>query len=461
MQMAEAVTAVCLLEDLTSETALDHFLEQRKAAIANFAASATPSSPAGPQTPAVTPPSGGLSSQALIQHAQETAAMIQNVLFHVVLLFGEDDPLDYLMTHAAGGGVGTLNAMSPMATGGTTARALWNTKSFNPRGTAQHMSPWVSTGQPLVQQALSADSHASAELLFDPFPGSEADAQSEVQLWDAQLAQQMARMGSVPQEKLRSVCSAWLVSLPGAAPHLLAAAGSCADLAAVAAGVRAALPGWTAPPPGGGGAAAAAAAAAGSAAAVAAPWPAIAAAVLARGVDIWEAVFEPCMLKRADALASKALHAATRSMLSVLADSCAAAAAAAADAAGAGAGAAGASAWGAAHSAAAPWRARVPEARAALDAAVTTVLADSMHLLPAADSGQVRTRMEERRADAIESRVHEACVSCMMELASDLQQLFSKVPATVDARYAPPLFPNNCACTLLVVILCAQMTDRW
>ena len=74
------------------------------------------------------------------------------------------------------------------------------------------------------------------------------------------------------------------------------------------------------------------------------------------------------------------------------------------------------------------------EARAGLDSAVCGVLADSIQLLPAADSGRVRTRVEERRADAVEKRVHEACVSCMMELAADLQQLFSKVPASVDAR---------------------------
>lgn len=423
VQMAEAVTAVCLVEGLTSEAALSHFLEQRKTAIATFTAKLSlepPSTPAAPSTPARTPTP--TSTAALMHHAQDTAAMIQNVLFHAVLLFGDDDPLDYLMSHTGGGSPGA----------GAAARTLWNSKSINPRNTA-HMSQWVMPGQPLVQQALSADSHASAELLFDPLPGTDVDAQSEVQAWDAHLAEQLTRMAAVPPEKLRSVCTAWLASLPRAAPHLLSSASSCADLAAVAAAVRAALPAWTPPPPGSAAGAAAAAvsnagASAGGGAVAALAWPAIAAVALGRGADIWEAVFEPCMLTRADALATAALEAATLNVRRVL-EECRIAATSAAEPAGAGS----ASAWAGARSAA-PWRARVSEARAALDTAVCGVLTDSIHLLPAADSGQVRTRVEERRADAIEKRVHEACVSCMMELAADLQQLFSKVPASVDAR---------------------------
>jgi hypothetical protein len=130
--MAEAVAAVCLVRGLVSDAALAHFLAQRTAAIAAFAAAPATAPPgASPRTPAE-------HVKQLITHCQETAAMVQTVLLHALLLFGDDDPL------------GLLSAPTPCgaAPSTPTAARLRASKTLGGK-TKAHAAHWAVPGQPL------------------------------------------------------------------------------------------------------------------------------------------------------------------------------------------------------------------------------------------------------------------------------------------------------------------------
>lgn len=433
MQMASALATVCLLQGCSSQEALSHFLQQRTVSLAAFAAPpGDTAAAAAPATPSAAETSRAAGNTAqLSAHACTMAAMVQDALFHAVLLFMDGDPLDL--------GAGTL-AGTPRANGHTAGSlgAL-----AGPAGT-----DWQGTGGgglgeagPLIMRALVADSHASAELLFDPLPGA-AEGASEAEAWDESLKEQLLSMPPLLAEEVRRTCGAWLHDLPAATPGLLAAAASCADLAAVSDAVRAALPRWA--PRGGAAAAAAATAAAGSGDS-SPKWPAVAATALGRSVDLWGAVFEPCALRCAGTIVSAAVGrgaAATQEHLGACraAVAAAAAAGAAADAPGS---CVAAAEWGSAGGAA-PWRAALPEARVLLDAAVRSMLADAMSMLARGDGGVSGAQAEARRADTLEQHVHSAVVAGTKHLAAELSALQSALPPDNHCWHVPPLARRAC-----------------
>lgn len=439
--MASALATVCLLNGSSSQDALAHFLQQRTHALAAFAArppeptAATPSASTGPdagRTPGDTGP--------LISHACTMAAMVQDALFHAILLFMDGDPLDVGAGMMGGTGEHSSHKTGLLGTWKSGAAADWNGMGAGPGGALEP--------GPMITRALVADSHASAELLFDALPGA-PQGDSEAEAWDAALKQQLQRMPPLSTEDVRRACAAWLHDLPAATPGLLSAAACCADLAAVSEAVRAALPRWT---PRGGAAAAAAASGGGDAAA---HWPAVASTALGRTADVWGTVFEPCALRCAGTIVGAAVRRAAAAAHEHL-SACRAAAAAAAAAASAQPDAPGectAAAEWSSGTGTAPWRAALPEARALLDTAVRATLADAMALLARGDGGFSRAQAEARRVETLEQHVHSAVVEGAQNLASELSALQNALPHDAHSRcVALPIspYPLCLPCLMLV-----------
>eukprot|EP00892_Ulva_mutabilis_P009475 jgi/Ulvmu1/68/UM001_0071.1 len=413
-QMATSVAAVCLINGCSSAAALTHFLNQRTRALAMFASQPpVPSEAASPRGGKTPDANGGAGhdSASLTSHACAMAAMVQDALFHAILLFMDGDPLGV----AAGASIGAVghtgHKSGTLGTGKLLAWGDW------------HDIGGGEEGGPMIMRALVADSHASAELLFDALPGA-ADGDSEAEAWDAALKQQRESMPPLAAEDVRLTCTAWLHDLPAAAPGLFAAAGSCRELAAVSDAVRSALGSWA---PRGGGAAAAAA----NGAEAVPKWPAVASLVLGRGVDVWGAVFEPCALRRAGTIVNAAVRRGAAAAQQHLGKCrAAAAAAAAADAPG---GCSAAAEWSC-GTGPAPWRAALPEARAQLDTAVTATLSDAVSMLARRNSGVSRMHAEAKRAEALERHVHTAVAEGVQHLADELRTLQQALPQESSSR---------------------------
>lgn len=439
--MASALATVCLLNGSSSQDALTHFLQQRTHSLAAFAASPPEPTAATPSATADTGRAPGDSSH-LITQACTMAAMVQDALFHAVLLFMDGDPLDVSAGMLAGTPRHNGHKTAPLGTWKNGAVADWNGVGGGPGGALEP--------GPMIMRALVADSHASAELLFDALPGA-PEGDSEAEAWDAALKHQLQSMPPLPAEDVRRTCAAWLHDLPAATPGLLSAAASCADLAAVSEAVRAALPRWTPR----GGAAATAVAATGGSGDAATHWPAVASTALGRTADVWSAVFEPCALRCAGTIVGAAVRRGAAAAQEHL-GACRAAAAAAAAAAGAQSDAPGgctAAAEWSSGAGAAPWRAALPEARVLLDTAVRGTLADAMALLARGEGGFSRAQAEARRAETLEQHVHTAVVEGAQSLAGELSALQSALPQDGHSRHVPhPVapYPLRLFCFMLV-----------